>query len=675
MIIKQLDIEHFGRLTAQHFSLEEQNELVLPKGLPENILFSFFLYLLYGPTDPSLSPDLLEEAMGGCILQLQNGQQIRITRTGRMPAELWMSKKEVTSVMTPGEMLLGVTAQALRATAFFPSYGAGLSPDRELSTALSRQQHSGSPLEDLPGACDALQALLDQLSGEVGSFGALSLLENRQKQKEEQLAKARKYRDEVLERENQIFRNQNRQKEAEAELQKFRHLESDFQDARLIREYDSLHEKEQEQDAREKEAEDFRRSNSYNGYVPDVSFLSELATRKQAYDRAKAAHEEAMQVWEKVKDQPDGLHEKERHIAQVMAQRDMPHLPLTCHRLRKKAVATLFGACASGMLLLVALVAFIWLLCLGQTKMALLGASAAALATVCMTLALHERYKLAQEMTCLFMSCLCEDEDGLWQNIAIAESVKQRLDEQEQMKTQAEQNAWQTAEQRASAYSALSGVAARWGRSLRGDGDYEKAVARISREAGDYIRKSSSLMTAKASAAAQVKAMRQRLNESSEVAVRARIAPEARARLRNLNEADLRHGVEHYEQLVAEYSQKQTALSGETELGENDPVRVQEALSLIQEQKQEVLYKQQICQSALLLLKDIGRGMQSMPHKTEKGQTPLEQLVFAQLSLVEHIYSETPPFFGGLDPSQATRAAWVAAGLEKAGQCIFAHTR
>lgn len=671
MQLEMLSVVSFGPYRGRTLRPEKDGRVVLPAGWPEELPFSFFLYLWYGVL-PSFAP--AETAQGDCTVLTAAGERLSLSRRGTAPARLTAEKDGKTwEADSPGEDVFGVSAEIFRRTVLFSGYGEDGAPEKRIAAEEARLRASGAADENLDAACAALSVALDRLSAREGSGGAYALLAAERAKKEKQCDAAKAHRADVLVRENQIFRNKNRQNEAEAELDKFRRLESDFRSACMIREYDALHERELEEDQREKEEALYRRTHSYEGFAPDVSFLAELAEKKHALECAEKEYEEARALFAAEKGKTDPLNEKESRMAEIFSHTDGEAVLALCRKERRKAALAQLFFLMLCVLFLPLGAGFVFLLTRGLISAALLCATFAAFAVGGGALALYERHMAGMRLSYLFMSCLATDEEELKRNIALAGEASARRALQKQEKEAAEIGFYRRAEERSAAYEALSAVAARWGRSLRCAGGAQAAVEALSRDAGEYIRKSNALNMEKAEAAAKVRALRQKLNESSEVAVRARIAPKARLKLCNLNETDLRHGVEHYAQLVAEYAEKGKALmaAAEADGAGADPVRIREEISLLEEKMTSLAAQREACAVAYARLQEKRPAGEQENNSVKAPENALLYLTQEKLKVCRRTYREMPPLFLAAEPLPAVRNAWQLAGVSAAGQCVI----
>lgn len=672
MRLEKMEIVSFGRCRECTLVPDGAGRVFLPSGFPGDTVFSFFLYLWYGEVPSSVSAG---EAAGGCVLATASGGRLSLTRQGGENARLCEEASGKTwESEAPGEDIFGVSAAVFRQTVFFPGYGEDGAPEKELSVQSERLSSSGAVNEDINAGCGALSAVLARLSAEAGSGGAYALLAAECEKKEREFALAKAHRAGILARENQLFRNSNRQKEAEAELDKFKRLESDFRYACMIREYDTLHQMELEEDQKEKEADLYRRAHGYEGFTPDVSFLAELAEKKHALDAAEAAASSAAELYAAEKVKTDPLNEKEIRMVEIFSRTDGEEALALCRKAKKKKTLCQVLFALLCLLFLPLAAGFVFLLVREEVTAALLFATFAAFAVVGGALALYERHVALMRRSYLLMSCLATDEAELEANIALARQAAARRAAQAAKKRDAEIDFYCREEERSAAYEALSAVAARWGRSLRRMGGAGPAVEAISREAGTYIRESNALNIAKTEASEKVYALRQKLNASSEVAVRARIAPEARLKLCNLNETDLRRGVEHYEQLAAEYAEKGRMLKAEAASdGEGtDPVKVREEISLLRDRMEALAAKREICAAALAHLTANRASREAdVAAKDHETQPPLLRLVSERIAVCRRTYSDMPPLFFAAKPLHAVQETWEKAGVREVGQCLF----
>ncbi len=583
MVILNVDVHRFGKLFD--FKADFDPSFNLIDGANEtgkSTLASFILYMLYGfddETELSVPERRLRapwdgEEISGSMTVEEGGVRYLIERSAFLDEGGKRDSYRLTNLNTgiteeggiaPGERFLGVPREVFSSTAFFAA-DTMLHADGELLTrAIENIVFSANERHSVVRAMYALASAKEQTASSDGKGGFLLSLEKKREELEERLAEVREREKLLIDRENALFSTKQKRHECERMLAESHRLETDYFNAVIIRDYDRLHELEDSAAERERAVEEFEERHRRGDFLPDASYLTELATAKADMDHAERYVKETAEALAETERTGSSVTEAEAElIARLRREGTEDELKLKCGAKRsavKKHVILLsvFYALAS-LFLGVGIWGFI-----AFGSPVLLVMLAVALASVGMAVVSTVELIRARRTLCAYygLAGVTKPEE-FYEALALAADAERRRDTFDQRLAEEKEAARAACEAKDATAKKLGEALCRWRNDLRVDENYGDTVKTLSREVGEYIAGMAALGHSKEDADAEVRALRARLKGTDEIAVRALVPPAEREKLCNENNAtDLRHAIEHYEKLLASFSARELALTEE----------------------------------------------------------------------------------------------------------------
>ncbi|MBO7170138.1 MAG: AAA family ATPase [Clostridia bacterium] len=580
MIIESVDIAAFGKLRDYKASFDGGFNLL--EGNNESgksTLAAFIVYMLYGFPDGErgeLSERLLrtpfaaEETAGSMVIATKDGRY-RIERRSLFGKNGWRDSFSLRNLHTgavendgtaPGVRFLGVGRQVFLETAFFGIGRMGQPDGETLREATENIVFSGDERQSVSNAARELSEAADRLASPAGN-GALFALKKERRETEERLRRARERETALYAKEELLFVNRQKRDTSLAELEKYTSLETNYYNAVMIRDYDRLHELEDQTTERERALETFLAARGMNGETPDVSFLMSLSNAKGEYEGAQKARDVARLALEQSRETPSPVSEEDGALCQsveaaggtdaLRGQADKIH-----HRSRRFAA---WGVAAMA-LLAVALVAFILLFISSHTTMALAAASLGVLLLGVAAVMGGEWLRVEKERKKLYGICSAAKKEEFFACLARAAEARRMTDAWENERKRVSEVAEVSEHTYEEARERLSSLIHRFGKREEGE-TLVDAASRLETQTGDFLQELEKLRQSKEAADAEVRVLRAKLADKNEIAVRARVAPDDRERYCNQNVEDLHRGIEHFEQQLSKLLAAETELVSE----------------------------------------------------------------------------------------------------------------
>lgn len=585
MIIESLDIKHFGRLFDFKASFDRTFNLIEgPAESGKSTLAAFITYMLYGFPVKEEGEGLSERvrrapwegapASGSMVISV-GGVRYRIERESELTERGFRDTFSLQNLETgvfelgeisPGERFLGVDRERFTDTAHMSDIRRGGVDKTETRTAIENILFSGAERLSSENAVRMLKEAANALSSADGKSGDLAVLEKECDQKKEQLAEATANERLHYEREEELYLTRKKIGEAQAEVEKFTRLETNYYNALMIEDYDRLHALEGASEGRvlaiRAHADAYRASE----FLPDRAYISSLLEAKTETLTAKREAEDARVAFEEL---PEGravaTDEELRLMERVMDAGGEEVLRSRANQARKKkriflAVAVIVAALLAGM-------TTCFVIALASAGPAPLFGVLGILSLGGAVISFTEWYKKRRTLSSLYAEFSAAGREEFLHNLQKAEEIRQRVLRATAEKERAQMRLARADERLALTYKVLSDALLRWHIQLDTeglDGQVSAAVAR----AEEYLSEDERLRAEHRAAEEEVQALRKKLSGQNEVAVRARVAPDDRKRYRNQNATDLRRGVELYtERLKLLRATEQTiedALASET---------------------------------------------------------------------------------------------------------------
>lgn len=638
MIIESVEIRRFGKLTD--FKVVFDGGFNLIEGAAESgktTLCAFLCYMLYG--FPVEKTDALTERTryisweggeaAGSMCFRTGGVRYRVTRTSTETERGWRDTYVLLNMDTgkaeqgeesPGDRFLGVDYDTFRDTAFLSDIRRGGPNAGATADAIENILFSGEERLSTANACRALAEAKAQILSEDERSGAVTVLEKERHCLAEQLAEATAAEQLHFAREEELYLTRKKMEEARAEVDKFTGLETNYYNAMLIKEYDSLHELETTFDTRISVIHAHEERHRAAGFLPNRGYLDALSEASVELRVARREKAEAEETMAELPAEDSVLTADE--VALLAAVNDAEGEEMLRYRATRarKRMTGLFSLCALlGTLTAVALVLFFRAIVTGSGAPLFGGAALVFLgATVLLTV---EALRARKEKLAIYSVCHATKRDDFYLGLQHAaeaalrlsqakaerERVQMRLVRATERLTHARTRLEETlalwdvssdsevadpdasdAESEAAEREALlSDITAQLSEESRAEfiADFDARVAAgmaaftvsdtavdatdaeerlvliTRRRAEKYLAMHDALTAMHRDAEARVRALRSKLEEQNEVAVRARVAPEDRERYRNQNVDDLHNGVLRYRERLQQLAATERELT------------------------------------------------------------------------------------------------------------------
>ncbi len=631
MIIESIDVFAFGKLTGYKTVFDGGFNLLHGSNESgKSTIAAFIAYMLYGfpqgdekdeLTERALRTPFSEEEAGGSMIFTAADVRYRVERHSLYGKNGWRDSYSLRNLETgetenegisPGERFFGVGREVYLETAFFGIPRMGKADGKTVTDAIENIIFSGDEQQSVASAVSHLDEAADRLFSEK-SEGALCALAREKEALEERLREAREKEKTLLEKEELLFVNRKKRDEAMAELQKFTSLETNYYNAIMIRDYNRLHELEDQSSARENAVKDYIAAHKTGEFLPDAEFLTDLAAAKGEYDSAKRIKDMARIAHDQKQNESSPITPEEKMLVLRVAENGGEE-PL------RREAGLLRGRIRRflswGGVFLAALLATLVLaiVCVTQEKMtvAVLLASASVVALGAVGVLLWECLRVRKTQRALFAICEATGHDeflALLLRAADAGSTEKKWENERKQAADTAEVAEHTYEL---AKEKVNALLSRFGERLPNE-SLDDAVARLSKAAADYIYELGGLQQIKESAETEVRVLREKLADKNEIAVRARVAPADRERYCNQNVEDLRRGVEHFEEVLSKLLSVENTLVAELasfEVGESS-ASIAGKIATVEERIAEIKAKGEVYRAAAKAIRGGGARLRA----------------------------------------------------------------
>ncbi len=583
MVILNVNIHRFGKLSG--FKADFDPSFNLIEGANESgksTLASFVLYMLYGFDDEStekfaerkLRAPWDGEDVSGSMTVEADGKRYLIEREALLDENGKRDLYRLTDLETglaenggiaPGERFLGVPREVFVNTAFFAA-DTMLHADGELlSQAIENIIFSADERHSQLQAMQRLACAREQIVSDGGKSGLILALEKKKEELEERLKRSREREILLIDRENALFSTKSKRRDCEKRLAESHRLETDYFNALVIRDYDCLHELEDSAEERERAIENFENRNRAGGFLPDASYLTELATAKTDMDHAERYVEETKASLAAIAEKGSPVSEEE--MALVTRLRDAggeEELRQKClSKVAVKKKQTVLLSVFYSLAALFAVGSIVGFVTFGSAALLIMLALSLAFCGMG-TVSTVEFVRIGRTLAGYYR---LGDVSGAEEYLAVlvhATDIDRRREEYETRLAEQEHAAKEAEKARDATAKRLDESLHRWRTDIKLDENYTETVSKLSHAVAEYIKESSALRRRKEDAEAEVRALRARLRGRDEIAVRALVPPAEREKLCNeYNATDLRHAVEHYENMLSSLSAREESLTKE----------------------------------------------------------------------------------------------------------------
>ena len=574
MVIESIDIRHFGKLTDFKASFDEGFNLIEgPAESGKTTLAAFVTYMLYGfpVAEKGLSERMLRTPWDGTpaegsMVFSAAGARYRITRTAEETERGFRDTYALLNLDTgvpeqgevpPGERFLGVSRERFLDTAMLSDIRRE-GPDASATlTAIENILFSGEACTSTESALRALGEASRDIGSSDGASGALAVLEKERDLLSAQLAEATERASLHFAREEELFLTRKKMEEARVEVEKFSRLEINYHNAKMIDDYDRLHTLEDSSDARIAAIRAHEASYRAESFLPDEAYIAVLMAKGTEVATDEEEVKTAEKAFAALPEGRDVVPENERALLDGVEAAGGEKAVREEARVTQRRMRLFFSlGAALGVLFFLAVGLFVRALRTGRAPhvFGILGVLLLGGATVLLVEGVRARLRLYQR---IYPSVLATGYEALLSNLQTASEASVRIANATVEKEHAAMRLSRAKERLALAVKALEETLAKWGVAYSGAETVERTVAR----ARAYIEEDTRLVEEHRTAEAEVAALRKLLEGQNEVAVRARLAPDARKRYRNQNAEDLRHGVEMYSSRLAELKETERTLT------------------------------------------------------------------------------------------------------------------
>lgn len=312
----QIRIEEFGCLCNRTFDLSEPFVLILGKNESgKSTLLSFIHFIFYGL--PRKSQDTAAErdrslgwksgiAAGSLLLETAEGQftiERRCIRRGTEKRETVSDEVKIVNEATgmqvfagkvPGEIFFGVPASVFDSTCCVRQLGVTKMETGDVSNALENLLFSADETLCLQKTLDKLEARRKELMHKNGKGGSLPLLEQQGEALCARLEAAKEGHESLLVLRHAVQAKKEKIDALRIESQKLDDMFSACHAVAVLKNFDRLHETERAVEACRSEYEAYRKqAASADGFLPDVTYVSELSLAADGYLAARAESDRA----------------------------------------------------------------------------------------------------------------------------------------------------------------------------------------------------------------------------------------------------------------------------------------------------------------------------------------------------------------------------------------------
>lgn len=376
MIIEEVNIRSFGRLSGVHMTFDRRMNIIEGENESgKSTLAAFIRYMLYGFSGRASGGEVSEKkkriawdsgrAEGTMTVQTADGRY-RIERaTVAVTAGVRETFRDNAAVIdlsnntplpgavSPGERFLGVPEEVFLRTAFVAQLDTPHVDGRELSTAIENLLFAGDESLNVPRALDKLDALRRVLLYKNGKGGEIFDLEEQVNTLGADLARAEEENAVILARENELFEAERQYAEADKTYRETEERRRIEENAVIVEAYDRLKSARAEHDAAEAALRDLGGMPAYRMKDED---LSDLALRRAEMQNARARYEAARDARMALSGQKALTAEEEAHLDRAERAGGVADLSAAFHSVRRRravwltlaVVCAVLGLCAAG---------------------------------------------------------------------------------------------------------------------------------------------------------------------------------------------------------------------------------------------------------------------------------------------------------------------------------------
>ncbi len=324
MIIEKICIKSFGMI--KDLTLEFSNTINVIEGQNEagkSTVAAFIKYMLYGfDNDSGEGGDSERQkhlnwedgTAAGTMTVLVNDKRYLITRATTLADNsdrpLYKEESSITDLETgspafgrvpAGEVFFGVDKELFENTAFVGQIGDSSINRGSVKESIENILFSGNERINNQRAANMVAEKMDGLLGSVGGGGAIFELERRSREFEERFKRADEINRDILAKEAKLHEiRAEREKEINHE-KKLIDLDKCYDNLKIIKSFDDLHDYERQLDAKTEEYAQFVSENAVRDFVPDGKYITELSLARRGVDDGYRSVLEAENEYERAK--------------------------------------------------------------------------------------------------------------------------------------------------------------------------------------------------------------------------------------------------------------------------------------------------------------------------------------------------------------------------------------
>ena len=312
MIIESVNIKSFGMITDMNLAFSDSiNVIVGHNEAGKSTIAAFIKYMLYGFGNEKIEGVTDERtrrinwdngtAQGSMTVRVGEKRYLINRVTERVDNGQRVSYKEDSSIIDletgspafgkvpAGEVFFGVDKDLFENTAFIGQIGDTSINEGSVKQSIENILFSGSERINNQRAASKVAVKMETLLHKGGSGGAIYELVRRSEQLAEKFKAADGDNKDILIKEAKLHEIRTRRKTEQELLDKFVDLDQCYRNVLIIQSFDELHALEAKLDEKSEEYAAFVADNTRAGFVPNSTYLTDIAVSRRGVDDAYRA--------------------------------------------------------------------------------------------------------------------------------------------------------------------------------------------------------------------------------------------------------------------------------------------------------------------------------------------------------------------------------------------------
>lgn len=574
MIIEKINVKSFGML--RDLSMEFSDSVNVIEGQNEagkSTLAAFIKYMLYGfegvDTEDSISERRKRvnwdtgRAEGSMIVRVR-GRRYLINRTTILvdPSAPRGTYKEDSAIVdletgTPafgkspaGEVFFGVKRDLFENTAFVGALGDARISENTVKESIENILFSGSERLNTQKAATKLSDKMEALLHKTGTGGAIFELQQKLDALETEFAKTNEANHLILAKEAELHEIREKRNAAEKRKNDLYELEASYKNVMLIRSFDKLHDTEKEFEQRSEALEEFMEANTHNHFTPTPEYLTDLAVARRNVNDTYRRVLETREAYSEKKNAMGITTGIEQAIALSDTLGGDSAVLRTSAKFGKRKMQGMAFLAGGALVALFALVAQIVATGVLATVGARIGLGILALAGI--ALGGYGFLNLRKGMDALRVLCEkfgTQNAEDLAEKMAVISENRKKRDDLLQSTQDAKAAAEEARNRYDEAKKELTAVILRWGEEPPTSA-LNEFLDRLEAKISTYLDQRNRLMEEKNRVETLMKEIRRSLSDTSEIDVRARVAPLKRKALTDINHQEILQEIESCKTII-----------------------------------------------------------------------------------------------------------------------------